>query len=482
MYLVPNYLIYHSGCLMFAKNKQIDPWRGKTPTPEGFNKESTEGMDVIAFALLKELVLDKDEDLTPFPAFIIWRLYTKAYTWDAKPENLEFFRSQIPNFNGLMDDYIYEKMKSQGVEEFAKFIKEEANRLSPKVKKVFDAARALASLIEFEELKEKIRPDAKTETEERVSRRICDFSDLPHFLEIAFGVGEYGKIKELLKNISASRYIFRWQGYMSPIKCSILEHMLESAVISYMMNLEKGDVSKEDMLRDFWVLMFHDLSEVWTDDIPSPVKDNMKFFVPVSKVLELLNFHTSERVEKLIELVNSDGGITLEEQRELLSAFDRETFWDLFKKAFPEEEKEKAWKVAERFKQLSDSDELNVCELTDLLNTSIMVSFRIFTEFQELKALEEHFYSELPERVEKFFRDGVMLDDVKDNEKKKFYKAADYFSADLEVFWNIKGGSGEYRFIEILEESASKDSNRTPEQRKLLEHYVNRCKLVSFFD
>ena len=80
------------------------------------------------------------------------------------------------------------------------------------------------------------------------------------------------------------------------------------------MNLEKGDVSKEDMLRDFWVLMFHDLSEVWTDDIPSPVKDNMKFFVPVFKVLELLNFHTSQRVEKLIELANSNDGITLEEQ------------------------------------------------------------------------------------------------------------------------------------------------------------------------
>ena len=60
-----------------------------------------------------------------------------------------------------------------------------------------------------------------------------------------------------------------------------------------------------------------------------------------------------------------------------------------------------------------------------------------------------------------------MLEDVKDKELKAFYKSADYFSADIEVWWNTRFGANYKKFKKILI-SSKKSSNRTPLAKKAL--------------
>ncbi len=148
-------------------------------------------------------------------------------------------------------------------------------------------------------------------------------------------------------------------------------------------------------------MLFHDISEVWTDDIPSPVKDKVKIYT------------------------------------------DPPEFEDVF--------------------------------------GGRNVTLRKVAEFLELQALEEHFYIHLPKKIEEFFRDGVMMEDCDDPELMRFYKAADYFAADLEVWWNIKGGSREYRFKELLSESLAR-ANRTENQKALLKSFLAQCEGIPFIN
>lgn len=392
--------VYKSLGNMFLKLKLTESWRGRIPTQEGFSKEDKEGLNLIIFSIFKEIMLDENDDLTALPAYIVARLYKKAYTWDAKPGNMTYFRELFAGFDNSVEEYVFGIMESQTSKDFADFIKAEARKLPDKVSSVYKAARVFGDLIEYEEMREKLRPDVVEKTRQNIVEAVLKFKDLPHFMEIIEGVGEYQKLKTLIKTISASRYIFRWQGYICNVRCSILDHMLESAVISYLMNLEQDTTNPKDVLKDFWVLMFHDLSEIWTDDIPSPVKDGIK-----------------------------------------ITGYGEE-----FYKEFGSEP----------------------------------VTFRKLTELQEIDALENHFYNCLPDKAVKFFKDGVMLEDVDDKEKKRFYKCADYFSADFEVWWNIKGGSREWRFIEIIKSSCS--NNRTPAQCELLEYFVKQCANTTFMD
>ena len=268
---------------MFRTLKLNESWRGKIPTQEGFTKEDKEAFNLLVFAVLESIMLDDEDDLSAFPAYVIRRLFIKAATWDSKPENKEFFHDHVVDFDEEIQDYALGKMENEGTKEFISYIDAEASKLSAKVGRVYKAARSLATLIEYEEMNAALRPDTVLATKERINNDLCQYEDLPHFLSIAMGIGKYGKIKDLLRAMSWSRYTFRWQGYFAPIKCSFLAHMLESSVIAYLMGLEIGretDAIKdfESALlhdRNFWVLLFHDIAEIWTDDIPSPIKSMM---------------------------------------------------------------------------------------------------------------------------------------------------------------------------------------------------------------
>lgn len=391
--------LYHSYSTLTLRLKESESWRGKTMPHAGFSKEDKEALNAFIFIILNP-IFQKEKgikcDLTRFPLYFFKRLCSKAYLWDSKPANKKYLKAHVENFDCVQDRYIYEKLYYKLGDEFTEWLFEESFKLDENTLKCFEVAKAIATLVEFEEMKGEMRPDQIQETHYNITTQIVKLSkEFPFVTDIVNGTGEYCNLIQLFQNISWSRYTFRWQGYHSPVRSSILTHMLESAILGYFMFIEKHlDELKrstpvtnpklyDGLEKAFTVMLFHDIAEIWTDDIPSPAKDGMRI--------------------------------------------------------------------------------------------------RQVTEDQELEALNKYFYSKTPDFVDKYFQDGVMLEDIADKELKKFFKAADYFSADLEVWWNIRAGSREPRFEEILLKSYEKEY-RTPIARETLGKFKETIEKLVFFD
>lgn len=391
--------LYTTYSYLTLRLKENESWRGNTLPHTGFSKEDKEALNAFIFIILtpifkKELGISCD--LVRFPVYFFKRLCSKAYLWDSKPANKKYLKEHTPDFQDRIDDYIYRNLNEKLGVEFTNWLFEESNKLSPETLECFEIAKSLATMIEFEEIKEEMRPDQLKETKQKIYNTIDNYCEKFSFIyDIVNATGDYSNLMQLFQNISWSRYTFRWQGYHVPVRCSILTHMLESAILGYFMFVENHmnelRVSRPEtnpelyksLEKSFTVMLFHDIAEIWTDDIPSTAKDGM--------------------------------------------------------------------------------------------------GIRKITEVQELEALNKYFYSKTPDFVDKYFQDGIMLEDITDKETKTFFKTADYFSADLEIWWNIRAGSREPRFSEILLSSCDKDY-RTPIAKKTLKYYKSIIEGFTFFE
>lgn len=393
------YNVYRFQSKVFLKLKNCETWRGKHPCQEGFSKEDKEALNAMSFIVLAP-IFDEELgikcDMVGFPLMLTKRLLTKYCLWDSKPENKVFFQNEVPNFAQKVDEYAFFNCAQSTDLKFTAWLFDAENQVDAQTKECFEVAKAIATLVEFEEVEKDIREDIVQETRLRVYQTIGKFTEkYPFISDIVGSKGKYAKVLRLLHNLSWARYTFRWQNYCCAVRCSILTHMLESAVLGYFMFIEEhleelrnsspetNPVLYNDLEKAFTVMLFHDVAEIWTDDIPSPAKDGL--------------------------------------------------------------------------------------------------GIREVAEKQELIALEKHFYPKLPECAEKYFRNGVMLEDESNKCSKKFYKSADYFSADLEITWNIREGARDERFWRILNDSY-KNSYRTNIARETLKFYLDQFSDIKFFE
>ena len=391
---------FYRFCIKFFLTlKNCESWRGKHPYHEGFSKEDKEALNVIVFLILVPIFM-KEHNISchtvGFPLLVLRRLIIKYSLWDAKPENKAYFKERIPNFDEKVNNYAFGKCSDNTSYEFTSWLFDAESKIDPKTRECYDIAKAIATLVEFEEVEDEIRSDVKEETKARVYESIGKYiPNYPFIKDIIEHNGEYSELLDLLHSLSWARYTFRWQNYSCPVKCSILTHMLESAILGYFMFIEEhldelrnSDAATTPELyhgleKAFTVMLFHDIAEIWTDDIPSPAKDGL--------------------------------------------------------------------------------------------------GIREAAEEQELLALDEHFYAKLPKHVQDYFKAGIMLEDEANKASKAFYKAADYFSADLEIIWNIRDGGRDERFWKVLNKSCRKDY-RTPIGRETLEFYIEQFKDIKFFE
>lgn len=391
--------LYTAYSYLTLRLKENESWRGNTLPHAGFSKEDKEALNVFIFMILtpifkKELGITCD--LTRFPIYFFKRLCSKAYLWDSKPANKKYLEEHIEDFNGRIESYVYNNLYVKLGNQFVDWLFTEANKLSPETLECFEIAKSLATLIEFEAIKEEMRPDQVKETRQKIYNNIDNYCEKYDFIyDIVYSTGDYSNLMQLFQNISWSRYTFRWQGYHAPVRNSILTHMLESAIIGYFMFVEnninelKASTPESNpelygsLEKAFTVMLFHDIAEIWTDDIPSTAKDGM--------------------------------------------------------------------------------------------------GIRDIIEAQELEALNKHFYSKTPDFVDKYFQDGVMLEDITDKKLKIFFKAVDYFSADLEIWWNIRCGSREPRFKSIILSSYN-SAYRTPIAKETLKYYKEVIETLTFFE
>lgn len=92
------------------------------------------------------------------------------------------------------------------------------------------------------------------------------------------------------------------------------------------------------------------------------------------------------------------------------------------------------------------------------------------TEYFELKMMEEHIYSKLPEHLSEAIH-MVMMEEYEQEEYKPLIKQADHLSADFECMRQIIAGSREKYFVEVL--------RRDLEEGKFDELFINVLRKIA---
>lgn len=92
-------------------------------------------------------------------------------------------------------------------------------------------------------------------------------------------------LKEFLSLIGKLRYQQRWSRAVRTPNTSVMGHMLIVAIMSYFVSLE-CDACRERLINNFFGGLFHDIPEVLTRDIVSPVKSSVKGLDYIIKDIE----------------------------------------------------------------------------------------------------------------------------------------------------------------------------------------------------
>ena len=384
----------------FFKLKEAESWRGRRDRACVFKKEEKEALNAMSavilwidYAIKTKTKINMDACI----AYIINRIIRKSLTWDYKPENIRYIRQKFAGYTEKEAEYVRDFFVKATDEEFVAEIERMAKQISDDEERIFQVAKHFAHWIEFEQIKGTIYKENTSAIEFDLKMQLAEFKINEYISE---------SLAKLLYQLSWSRNIVRWQSCGAVLDCNILCHMFETAILGWFMahefNREFG-YAKFSPAQVFIIGLFHDISEIWTDDIPSPCKNNIG----------------------------------------------------------------------------SEQDGL----------------LRPVTEQQERDALMEHFYPSFSPEVAAYFKQNVMLEELKDEELHKLLKNADYLSADYECYWQICKGSRIAKFVNIIktsiddtEKSCASENDidvgvRTPECYKLLkEWWQEKLSKMIFFE
>ena len=120
------------------------------------------------------------------------------------------------------------------------------------------------------------------ETKREIEAELLRHADLEGVRQIAF----QGPIKNFVDLTGQLRYQRRWAQSTRVPNTSVLGHSLIVAMYGYFCN-QGRKVSDAQVVEDFWRGLFHDLPEVLTRDIVSPIKRNVEGLDSVLNLIEL---------------------------------------------------------------------------------------------------------------------------------------------------------------------------------------------------
>lgn len=152
----------------------------------------------------------------------------------------------------------------------------------PLEKRILKAAHYLATNWEFEII---YRLNSNLygieETRANIGNQIEEHFDLVGVQKIWLGK----KTHNFLDLIGQLRFQQRWAQSQRVPETSVMGHMLVVAVLSYLCSVELGSCDRR-VYNDFYGGLFHDLPEVLTRDIISPVKDSVAGLDEIIKDIE----------------------------------------------------------------------------------------------------------------------------------------------------------------------------------------------------
>lgn len=217
-----------------------------------------------------------------FPKIALYRAFQKVFVYFDTPEHiLDEIRAigEIPkdSFNEATRNIILSKTG----DEFGNFICE---GLGTYEMRIYRAATKIATYVELTENEVRINNQEYLIKAQQVLKTLEEFSDIPGMNELS---NVNGAIFQVLKKISKLRNSKRWRAQSCAISCSVLGHQFETGIFAYLLALEQDQADELLAASMFFTGIWHDMAEVWTTDLPSPIKDKVKNLRVACEMYEL---------------------------------------------------------------------------------------------------------------------------------------------------------------------------------------------------
>ena len=209
-----------------------------------------------------------------FPKIALYRAFQKSYVnYDTKEHTLKEICAigNIPEsaFEIATMDIITEETNG----DFSYFISEGIGTIEMDI---YRAATKIATLVELQEHASSINGfDAYRHKFVEMQKSIEQFESIPCVLEFSNMDGKYF---QLFSEISQLRNQNRWAVQPYLVNCSVLGHLFDTALFAYLIGLEQFNGDESIASKMFFIGIFHDIAERWTNDIPSPIKNKIKGF------------------------------------------------------------------------------------------------------------------------------------------------------------------------------------------------------------
>lgn len=180
---------------------------------------------------------------------------------------------------------------------------------SQKEKRILRAAHYLATSWEFAIIHNMNKGIyGLEETRSNIANEVEEFYDLAGVQKYVLGK----KTRNFMDLVGQLRFQQRWAQSPRVPETSVLGHMLIVAILTYLLSVEIGACGKR-IYNNYFAGLFHDLPEVLTRDIVSPVKRSVQGLEAIIKEIEKVQFD-----EKILPL------LPREWQREILFFLENE--------------------------------------------------------------------------------------------------------------------------------------------------------------
>lgn len=284
---------------VFKRLNILRRWTSIT-TDDKYNELAKQALNCItAFMLASEY--EKQGNIVNwerFPKIAIYRAFQKVYVYFDTPEHLIDEICNLGNINrdcfNMATKEIIQELTN---DEFSDFISE---GIGTTEMEIYRAATKIATLIELEENSPLMKNNG--EYRDKYSEIENSLRNFSHISGVSDFSDPTGEIFKLLLKISKLRNQNRWAVQPYTINCSVLGHLFDTGVLAYFIGLEHFEWNEKISTKMFFMGIFHDLAEVWTSDVPSPIKDRISGFRAATEKYEsmVLNKNLYSRVPEFL--------------------------------------------------------------------------------------------------------------------------------------------------------------------------------------
>lgn len=227
----------------------------------------------------------------------IFEFFHRILLTDIKPP---IFHALMAKKGDLLNNWVLEQLKNQGFDQikgnffnkFQRYLKEP--EYSFYEKRILKASHYLATNWEFDIIYNLNRNLYGLETtKEEIANEIEEHYDLAGVQKLTLGK----KTRNFLSLVGQLRFQQRWAQSPRVPETSVLGHMLVVAILSYFCTIDIDGCDKR-VVNNYFAGLLHDLPEVLTRDIVSPIKRSVEGLEELIKELECAQLE--ERVFPLI--------------------------------------------------------------------------------------------------------------------------------------------------------------------------------------